>query len=39
MNTGLTWKTLFMVSEAFDRTIQELILCKNDMSDIENIDE
>ena len=38
INTGLTWKGLFKVLWAF-KDIEELILCKNDLSDIENVQE
>lgn len=37
INIGLTWKDLMKVSAAFDESIEELILCKNDLSDIENL--
>ena len=38
IKTGLTWKNLFRVVKAF-KDVQELILCKNDLSDTENIPE
>ena len=39
INVGLTWKTFFKISSSFHENVEELILCKNDLSDIENIDE
>lgn len=37
INTGLTWKSFFKVVSAF-KAVHEFILCKNDLSDVENID-
>lgn len=39
INTNLSWKTLFNISAAFEHSIEELLLCKNDLIDVANIDE
>ena len=36
INTGLTWKSFFKVLPAFAQ-VQEFILCKNNLVDVENI--
>jgi Leucine-rich repeat (LRR) protein len=36
INTGLKWKSFFKVVAAF-MEVYEFILCKNDLSDVENI--
>jgi len=38
INTGLNWKTLFKIIKAFNR-LRELVLCRNNMTDYENIDQ
>ncbi len=37
IKTSLSWKTFFKVVSAFKKT-HEFILCKNDLSDVGNID-
>ena len=37
INTGLSWRILFKIIKAFDK-LRELVLCRNDMTDYENID-
>jgi tubulin-specific chaperone E len=37
IGTGLTWRSFFKVAAAF-RQVHEFILCKNDLSDFQNID-
>ena len=37
IQTGLTWKSFFKVVSAFTK-VQEFILCKNNLSDTENVD-
>jgi hypothetical protein len=38
INTGLKWKSLFKIIRAFSK-LKELVLCKNDLTDYENIDQ
>ena len=37
INTGINWRTLFKVIKAFNK-LKELVLCRNQMTDYENID-